>query len=150
VGLKGTPSPHDTLFACPADTFYYNYTDRVSESLHLQSQYGYSSYAFNAGNLVPGDPPIHPWPGISGRKLNSIKNPVKTILIAEFPALLPYSWHQPGEKAHYNNARALVSFVDGHISYIKMFWDAARAITGHEEAWHYDPPAGYDYQWSGD
>jgi prepilin-type N-terminal cleavage/methylation domain-containing protein len=149
VGLKDAPSPQDRLFACPADTFYYNYHDRVSQSLHLQSLYSFSSYAFNAGNIVPGDPPVHPWPGVAGWKLGSIKDPVKTILVEEFPALLPYSWHQPGGESHYNNARDMVSFVDGHINYIRMYWSTNNFRTGNEEAWHYDPPEGYDYKWSG-
>ena len=150
VGLKGPPSPQDTLFDCPADTFYYDYTDYRRQSLHLEARHNYSSYAFNAGNVPPGDPPIHPWPGVAGRKLNSIQQPVKTVLVSEFPALLPYSWHQPGGTSHYNNARNLLSFADGHVQYVKIYWDATNVVTGHLESWQYDPPSGYDYKWSGD
>jgi len=42
----------------------------------------------------------------------------------------------------------MVGFIDGHVSFIKMFWNAAK--TNGIEAWHYDPPTGYDYKWSGD
>jgi len=154
VGSSGASSERAKLFACPADTFYYDYNERVAEGLHRQSRNDFSSYAFNAGNsppgAMPGDPPRHPWPGIAGRRLSSIKDPVKTVLVAEFPALLPYSWHQPGRAGHFNNARDVVSFVDGHVSYIKIYWDTNNATVGHQEAWHYDPPAGYDYQWSAD
>ena len=150
VNIRGASSARDRIFACPADTFYYDDKDRVSQSLHLQSRNNFSSYAFNAGNVPPGDPPVHPWPGIAGWKLSSIRDPVKTVLVAEFPALLPYSWHKRAGESHYNNARDMVSFVDGHVSYIKIFWDATDIRTGHMEAWHYDPPAGYDYKWSGD
>jgi prepilin-type N-terminal cleavage/methylation domain-containing protein len=147
------PGP-SKLFACPSDSFYYDYDQRISESLHLQPRNSYSSYAFNAGNLPPGAPPdvppVHPWPGIAGRKLSSVNDPAKTILVAEFPALLPFSWHQPGGKSHYNNARDVVSFVDGHVNYIKIYWDTNNATVGHQEAWHYDPPPGYDYKWSAD
>jgi len=38
---------------------------------------------------------------------------------------------------------------DSHISYIKIYWDSNTTPT-RLQAWHYDPPAGYDYQWSGD
>jgi len=150
LGLHGAPSPLDTIFACPSDTFYYDYNDRVAEPHHLQLQYNYSSYAFNAGNVPAGDPPIHPWPGIAGRKLTSIRDPDRTVLASEFSALLPFSWHEPGRTGHFNNARNNLSFVDGHVSYLKMYWDATNTVTGHLEAWQYDPPAGYDYQWSGD
>jgi len=156
--MKGYVGPQaagpSKLFACPADKFHYDQNTRVSLSLHQQSRNGHSSYAFNAGNspsgVPPGTFPIHPWPGVAGRRLSSIKQPEKTLLVVEYPALLPYSWHQPGGKSHFNNARDVVSHVDGHVSYLKMYWDTNNAVVGHQEAWHYDPPAGYDYKWSGD
>ena len=151
LGMTGASSERAKLFTCPADTFYYDYNDRVSEGLHLQSRYYYSSYAFNGGNFPMGEPPVPRWPGIAGRKLSSIKEPVKTVLVAEFAALVPYSWHQPaGASGHYNNAQDMVSFVDGHVRFIKMYWDATNVIADHLEAWQYDPPPGYDYKWSGD
>ena len=98
-----------------------------------------------------GEPPVSRWPGIAGRKLSSVKEPVKVVLVAEFPALGPYSWHQPaGASGHYNNAQDVVGFVDGHVSFIRMYWDATNVTNNHLEAWQYDPPAGYDYKWSGD
>ena len=153
VGLKDVPSRQDRLFACPADTFYYDYNDHVAQGLHEQSFSDYSSYAFNGGNLI-GDPPmvtpLVPWPGLAGRKLNAIKDPVKTVLVAEGAALRPFSWHEPSPAGHFNNARNIVGFADGHVSYIKIYWDTNNSTVGHQEAWHYDPPAGYDYKWSGD
>ena len=156
VGLHGVSSPQDALFACPADTFHYEDGRRmeyVSEGAHLQSDCNYSSYVFNAGNIRKDYPFTNGFPGIAGRKLTSVKNPVKTVLVTEWPALEPYSWHQPqaippGQHG-YNDARNMVSFVDGHVSYIKIYWDS-NTSPAHFEAWHYDPPAGYDYQWSGD
>jgi len=143
-----------SLFACPADRFYYEDDRRISQSLHVQSRNEYSSYAFNAGNALTGVPsgmpPIHPWPGIAGRRLSTIKEPAKTLLVVDYPALFPYSWHKPGGESHYNNAANVVSFVDGHVSYVKMYWDTNNAVVGRKQAWHYDPPAGYDYKWSGD
>jgi prepilin-type processing-associated H-X9-DG protein len=141
------------VFACPSDTFYYEDV-RIPQSQHQQSKYYYSSYAFNGGNsankaFVP--PPSPPWPGIAGRKLSSIKEPIKTVLVAEFPALNPYSWHQPVRAArHYNNAQCMVSFVDGHASFIKMYWNAEWVDPFHSNAFHYEPPTGYDYKWTGD
>ena len=151
LGMTGASSERAKLFTCPADTFYYDYNDRVSEGLHLQSRYYYSSYAFNGGNFPMGKPPVPRWPGIAGRKLSSIKEPVKTVLVTEFVALGPYSWHQPaGASGHYNNAQDMVSFVDGHVRFIKIYWDGTNVIADHLEAWQYDPPLDYDYKWSGD
>jgi prepilin-type N-terminal cleavage/methylation domain-containing protein len=153
VGLQKEPSSHDTLFACPMDSFYYIYNDRISQSLHEQLFSDYSSYAFNGGNLI-GDPPAVtppvPWPGLAGWKLNAVKDSIKTVLAAEAPAILPFSWHESSATGHFNNARDTVSFVDGHVNYIKIYWDTNNAAVGHQESWHYDPPAGYDYKWSGD
>jgi hypothetical protein len=147
VGMTSASPERAKLFACPADTFYYqddgNY---VSQSLHQQARFYYSSYGFNGGNFAAGNPPVVKWPGIAGRKLSSVKEPVKTVLVLEFPAFLPYSWHEPVGASRYNNAKDMVGFVDGHVGFIKIYWDATKRI----EAWQYDPPAGYDYKWSGD
>lgn len=153
LGLKGSASSNDALFACPADTFDCGYhEDYRPESVHLQAKYRFNSYAFNAANSstmysrLTG--PITP-PGIAGWKMSSVTEPVKTVLVAELCALVPFSWHQP-VKSQANNTRDLVGFVDGHVSYIKMYWDATNSGFGHVEAWNYDPPQGYDYKWSGD
>jgi prepilin-type processing-associated H-X9-DG protein len=70
-------------------------------------------------------------------------------MIAEMPTFAPYSWHNPKrpystDNAHFNDSQNMVAFVDGHVSYIKMYYD------GDKIAWAYNPPGGYDYQWSGD
>jgi hypothetical protein len=147
LGMTGASSERAKIFACPADTFHYDYDEHafVSQGLHLQPGYDYSSYAFNGGNFPLGKPPVTRWPGIAGRKLNSIKEAAKTVLVSELPALLPYSWHQPaGASGHDNNAQDVVSFVDGHVSFIKVYWDATN------EAWQYEPPPAYGYKWTGD
>jgi prepilin-type N-terminal cleavage/methylation domain-containing protein len=153
LGLKGNPSSNDVLFACPADIFDCEYHEDYSpEGAHLQAKFRFNSYAFNAANSATMfsklTGPITP-PGIAGRKMSSVKEPVKTVLVAELPALVPFSWHQP-VKSIANNARDMVSFVDGHASYVKIYWDATNTSFGHVEAWNYDPPQGYDYKWSGD
>jgi prepilin-type processing-associated H-X9-DG protein len=91
--------------------------------------------------------------GLTAVKLSSVRHPGRTILLAEVPALLPYSWHDPLSHGTadayfngtvYNDSKNMVSFVDGHVSYIKM----------HSEkdfpALFTNPPASYDYQWSPD
>jgi prepilin-type N-terminal cleavage/methylation domain-containing protein len=153
VGLNGPPSPQDKIFTCPADTCYYSNGVYVPKSRHDQPWSLYTSYWFNGINSFTNVPVRNAdgsLPGISGQKLSSIKHPTRTVLVAEFPAYCPYSWHQPQrpvsnpEHIYFNNALDMVSFVDGHVSYIKMYWDT-RTIT-----LVYDPPAGFDYQWSGD
>jgi hypothetical protein len=168
-GLSGPPSSKDRVFACPADTFYYGRDKPIGlkyfpQGHHEQSNYFYSSYQFNganqATNITRSVFGIESLPGISGRKLSSIKHPDRTVLIAEASAFVPYSWHQPKppsiapggfELPAFNNAPNVVSFVDGHVSYVKMYWNSSTNSNGYYSlASFYDPPAEYDYQWSGD
>lgn len=156
VGLTGRSSPKDRIFACPADTFYYA-DDRTNGGLyfsnvpeHEQADLDYSSYWFNGMNIRP-DRPSHRL-GIAALKITSIKGPSKTVLVAETPAFFPYSWHQPMIKKGpmFNNAKDMVSFVDGHVKYIKIYWQETLPGMPFMLACHYNPPPGYDYKWSGD
>ena len=163
VGLRGQSSAKDKLFACPADTFYFDYLFRrtnmvgyVPASLCSQPEMDYSSYAFNGGNMFGGTNASEARPGISGLSLSAIKHPARTVLVTEIPALIPFSWHKPKHPLYwletrncpnlmFNNAMDMVGFVDGHVSYVKMYckgWGPT-AISCK-----YDPPAEYDYQWS--
>jgi len=152
VGLNGRSSTKDELFTCPADIFFYDFITNtgtcVPHGLHEEPP-DFLSYAFNGGNA----PTNSNAPGIAGRTLVSIKNPANTLLLMESPTLIPYSWHDPKrplapDNAIFNNARDVVSFVDGHVSYIKIYWGGNNPPGAL--ALHQTPPAGYDYQWSGD
>jgi prepilin-type N-terminal cleavage/methylation domain-containing protein len=161
AGLNGPSSPNDRIFACPADTFYYNELTAalVASGRHQSSDYDYTSYSFNGANLVTNYPNIiynGVLPGIGGQKISTIKNPVRTTLVLEAPAMLPYSWHRPQSPSPeyppmFNNAWDIVSYVDGHLDYIKIYWNSTLAYPngGASVAAYYDPPAEYDYQWSG-
>jgi prepilin-type N-terminal cleavage/methylation domain-containing protein/prepilin-type processing-associated H-X9-DG protein len=156
-GLDRPPSPDDKLFACPSDTFRY-WTEKgvvvfSPQGRHESARQYYSSYAFNginydrtnfsaSGSIL----------GIAGQKFSSIRQPAKTVLVLEQPAFFPYSWHRPKQpisdpnSCFFNNSKNMVSFVDGHVSYIEMYWNGQAGSL----AAFYNPPAGYDYQWSGD
>src|SRR5438874_423276 len=53
LGIKGPPSAKDQVFACPSDTFYYTLSSKdppvTHAPLHEQSNYLFTSYAYNAG-----------------------------------------------------------------------------------------------------
>ncbi len=161
VGLHGPSSPQDKIFACPADTYCYDESTPtyIPHGRHEQWNFDFSSYAFNGANLLTNYPNIAYnglLPGIGGQKLSAIKNSAKSVLVVEASALMPYSWHQPklpvpGGFEMFNDAKNMVSFVDGHASYIKIFWNSTIGYPngGISVAAYYDPPAGYDYQWSG-
>ena len=157
VGLNGPSSPQDKLFACPADMFRY-WTSHGAivfspTGRHESSNANYSSYVFNGINKETTNSSANGSSlGIAGLKLSSIKHPDKTVLVTEHASFYPYSWHQPKKpisnpnSCPFNNAMNMVSFVDGHVSYIKTYWNGQPLAL----AMSYNPPAGYDYQWSGD
>lgn len=158
VGIQGAPSPQDKLFACPADTFYYDFPSMTYEaaSLHDLADSYFSSYGFNGGNYdeASNTPPAYlnetAFPGVFGRKVSAIKDTAKTLLLTEIPAFFPWSWHEPQRlpsgKYGVSDAKNMVSFVDGHVSYVKIFWNANYNLTSCS----YDAPSGYDYKRSAD
>jgi prepilin-type N-terminal cleavage/methylation domain-containing protein len=160
VGLNGASSPRDKLFACPADAFYPSFLSNgnppwqyVRQSLHAQPKFDFSSYTFNGGDNVARSNGASTvvLPGLAGVKLSSVINPARTVLVTEASALAPWSWHAPSPSLLFTDAKNMVSFVDGHVSYIKIYWDSTRYPGGSLSlAYRYNPPAGYDYQWSGD
>jgi len=167
VGLHGAASAKEKLFACPADTFYFDYlfpryprstnlAGYVPESLCSRADMEFSSYAFNGGNTFGQANGAAARPGIAGLSMSAIRHPARAVLVAEVPALIPFSWHKPKRPLYllsttycpnviFNNAMDMVSFVDGHVSYTKMYWNGVRGFYG--VCCNYDPPAGYDYQW---
>jgi prepilin-type N-terminal cleavage/methylation domain-containing protein len=159
LGLQGPSSPQDKVFACPADKFFYYADDDFSYStvgLHESPLSDYSSYAYNGLGGSTNDPPAIPSQtnatGLFGWKLAAIGTPARTLLVADYPAFWPFSWHEPqpglGETyftMEFSNAMNMVAFVDGHASYTKIYWDPDISFS----TCLYDPPADYNYKWSG-
>jgi prepilin-type N-terminal cleavage/methylation domain-containing protein len=161
VGLEATSTSNDRIFSCPADRFYYDLrlggVGHVGRGFRYESFTDHSSYGFNAGTTNPVL--AMNTPGLAGKKVSSVKEPGKTILVAELSSLFPWSWHEPKkplsvENAVFNNAKNMLSFVDGHVNYSKIFWNSNRIESGGvlyvRNAADFDPPAGYDYKWSPD
>ena len=158
VGIKGASSSSDRLFACPADTFFPNFITNgpppmhyVQESFYKVPLSGFSSYMFNGGDNLTRDFKTFQvtLPGLTGVRLTSVKHPSRTVLVAECSASVPWSWHEPSPSLMLKDARNVVSFVDGHVSYVKIYWNSTPYAGGTMSlAVHYDPPAGYEYQWS--
>lgn len=141
VGLNGPPAP-DKLFICPSETL-----PPGPDHWGLPSTnpiVAYNDYMFNFN--------------IMGVKLSSVVHPEMTALLTEYSGLIGYSYHQPqsgyvlinsppsstNSQSVYNNALNQVSFADGHVSYIKIY------NNGQHISIAYNPPSGYDYQWTAD
>jgi prepilin-type N-terminal cleavage/methylation domain-containing protein/prepilin-type processing-associated H-X9-DG protein len=157
TGLQGAVSPQDKLFACPADNFYFD-GGYEEGSYHSSSNVDFSSYAYNGLGGTTNVPPTlrgqTKLPGLFGRKLASIKDPAKTVVVEEFSAFWPFFWHEtqfprPGQNGinGFNNAQSVVSFADGHVSYIPIYFDTS---FNYIPTAYYNPPARYDYKWSAD
>ncbi len=134
VGLTGPSSTNDTVFACPDDR---GYSDPFP--FYRNQRFDYGSYPFN-GVTLPR------MPNIAGCKLSSIQNPARTLLVMEWTAHAPLSWHhsKTGTKntPFYCDAQSVCGFVDGHVSFTKIYYD------GYNAAYTQDPIPGYDYQYS--
>lgn len=135
AGLTGPSSPNDAVFACPDDR---GYSD--SQPFHQNGRFDYGSYNFN-GVMIPGAPNIAGWP------VASIVEPKRTLLVMEWAAHGPLSWHRSktGRRnlPFYNDAECVVGFVDGHASLSRIYYD------GHTPAYLRDPIPGYDYRYTG-
>ncbi len=140
LGLTGPASSGEKVFACPDDRGYGDGGEKPLPFCH-QKKYNYTSYVFNGVDL-PGVP------NIAGRTVASIKRPSRTLLVMEWTAHAPLSWHDSltrgANTPFYNDAQSVVGFVDGRAAYTKIFYDGINA------AYTRDPAPGYDYQYSGD
>ncbi len=134
VNLSGPSSTNDSLFACPDDR---GYSDPFP--FCRSQRFDYNSYPFN-GVTLPG------MPNIAGCQLSSIQHPARTLLVMEWTAHAPLSWHhsKTGRQnmPFYCDAQSVVGFVDGHVSFTRIYYD------GYNAAYTQDPIAGYDYQYS--
>ena len=136
VGLSGSSSSNDSLFACPLDRGYSDLRPFCKAE-----RFDYGSYVFN-GVTLPGMPNIARW------KVSSINQPQPTLLVMEWAAHAPLSWHRSktgkANAPFYRDAESVVAFADGHVSFTKMYYD------GYNAAYTRDPIPGYDYKYSGD
>lgn len=155
VGMNGASS--NKLFICPADAFYPNHiftddenpTQYVQKGLHEEPYVDFTSYSYNGGDgrieAVGTNGHTITRIGLGNVKLSAVAHPSRTVLIAEASALAPWSWHEPSSLLLFGDAKNMVSFVDGHVSFIKIFKKSPGGL-----AVFYNPPTGYDYQWTPD
>ncbi len=135
IGLTGPSSANDLVFACPGDR---GYSD--PKPFHLNPRFDFGSYVYN-GVTLPG------MPNIAGWRVSSVKKPQQTLLVMEWTAHAPLAWHMSktgrNNMPFYCDAQSVVGFVDGHVSFSKIYYD------GYNAAYTRDPIPGYDYQYSG-
>jgi prepilin-type N-terminal cleavage/methylation domain-containing protein len=138
---------NDALFTCPADDF--NCNDPKIQDLFLfshvsgigfyrQATTDYDSYFFN-GSADAGDDPR------ASKPFSSVRQPSEMVLAGEVSGALGLSVYNRKQPYQFNNAMNVMSFVDGHVNYIQIYWDGTNGFDGIPG--FYNPPAGYDYTW---
>lgn len=135
AGLTGPPSARDLIFACPFDR---GYSD--PRPFRSSGRFAYGSYVFNGVTL-------YGTPNIAGWKVSEVKQPKRTLLVMEWTAHAPLSWHRSrtgrANAPFYSDAESVVAFVDGHARSTPIYYD------GYNAAYTRDPIAGYEYEYSG-
>jgi len=135
VGLSAPSSPNDRVFACPLDR---GYSD--PQPFCRTPRFDYSSYVFNGVTLFGT-------PNIAGWTLPAVNQPGRTLLVMEWPAHAPLSWHRSktgkSNAPFYRDAESVVAFADGRVNFVKIYYD------GYNPAYTRDPIPGYEYKYSG-
>ena len=145
-------STNNQLFPCLADDF--NCDDPAIKDLfsfwnpppggkcfHRQPTTHYSSYFFN------GAAPDEPDARLGQKLFASVREPSRVGLIGELSGTFGLSAHNRRLPYQVNDAPSVMSFVDGHVSYTRIYWNGVKGFDGGPA--FYDPPAGYEYKWSG-
>jgi prepilin-type processing-associated H-X9-DG protein len=138
LALTNNYSTNEMVFHCPSDVGF-PLVEAVDEPSFTDTWVDCSSYIFNGVNVFN-------CPNICDLKLSAIRLQVKTILMQEYSANGPVTWHDGITKfqPRTNKARSNVFFVDGHTRYTRMYYEANSAGS-----YAYNPPdsAGFDYVW---
>jgi prepilin-type N-terminal cleavage/methylation domain-containing protein/prepilin-type processing-associated H-X9-DG protein len=125
AGIK-VSSSNDLVFQCPMDRGwvlhgYPNPLWTYGGPTATPSEPDYGSYVYNGCDNNDGN----------GYNLNNVvlarvRHPARTWLMGEWPIQWSYSWHfnlYKTQDIQYSNALVNVGFVDGHVSYIKCYYN---------------------------
>lgn len=121
---------NQTVFACPADI----------NSLYENSYFDYTSYGFNATQRATNDY------GMAGRLFSTVHDTAKTDLNGEIIGGWGESWHTPPFSTQRQDAQGVGGFVDGHVAYVKVYWNGTGGADGFP--FFYEPPPNYEYKWT--
>jgi hypothetical protein len=81
------------------------------------------------------------------KPFSTVREPSLVVLIGELSGAFGLSAHDRRQSYQFNNAPNVMSFVDGHVSYVRIFWNGVKGFDGVPA--FYEPPDGYEYKWSG-
>jgi prepilin-type N-terminal cleavage/methylation domain-containing protein len=153
---KKTGATPDRLFQCPADDFdldgplgrwytFNGFTNVGGRSFYNQGWTHYSSYSLNQ-SVRQGPGGSTNVSGLVQRSFNYVVAPHKTVLVGEISGATGLSAHDRKAPLQFTDPPSMTSFVDGHVDYIKMFWNGVPGSRGMP--WFYEPPSQYAYKWT--
>ena len=133
------------VFRCPKDRGWADHGAIYAMPHYANYILDYGSYVYNGCDNAGNDPAKTT---LLNTRLSTVKHPVRTWLMSEWPIHWSYSWHKSltgDANISYKDAIDNVSFVDGHASYIKLYYNAT---LGPAPFAYPTPqiPAGYNYQ----
>jgi prepilin-type N-terminal cleavage/methylation domain-containing protein len=141
---------NDPVFFCPADNFdctkppiqeVFSPDVVTGRGLYRLSQTDFSSYGLNGEAPQSPDAIQNGGVRVTGKPFSSVRQPTRLVLECEFSGTLGLSAHEPKAPQPFNDARNVVGFVDGHASFIPIYWNGSAMPAS------YNPPVGYDYLW---
>ncbi|HEY1661888.1 MAG TPA: prepilin-type N-terminal cleavage/methylation domain-containing protein [Verrucomicrobiae bacterium] len=149
-GRPGISSSTNAVYSCPADDFDLSgpirtwLSDGVNgKGFYTQVWSDYSSYWFNGGALRGDTNDL----GMAQKAFTSVHGPDRTVLIGEISGGMGLSSHNRLQPLQFPDAPNVMGFVDGHADYIRMYWNGTVGLGGFPA--FYEPPAGYNYKWTG-
>jgi len=140
-------STNNQLFACPADNFdctlpliegFFFPQIVTGRGFHRLKQTDYSSYIFNGEAASSTDARV------TQKAFSAVRQPSRLVLVSELSAAIALSAHGHKSK-QVNDAKNVMAFVDGHVSYLPIYWNGKTGDADLPVACN--PPAGYDYVW---
>jgi prepilin-type N-terminal cleavage/methylation domain-containing protein len=126
--LSGPSDRPDRIFICPSD-----------RSVYKQPNHDSTSYTFNGYEVSSNE-----LPRITGQKPESIRNPTRGVVVGEVTAFFGGAFH-PSTPVNTRDAKSEIAFVDGHASFVKIYWNGAK----FSQPRNYEPPESYSYRWDG-
>jgi len=127
-----TSATNHAVFDCPADM--------IPGGLCQNGDFDYTSYGFNCFLRTNNDY------GMANRLFSTVRDTVKTDLNGEIIGGWGESWHASPIEVQRNNALGVGGFVDGHVDYVKVYWDGVSGVN--DFPFFYEPPTGYNYKWT--
>jgi prepilin-type N-terminal cleavage/methylation domain-containing protein len=146
--IRNDAKTNDVLFNCPSDDFdcalapiqeFFLFQNVRGKGFHSLKETYYSSYIYNG---VAAD---EVETRTAGKRFSSMREPSHMILIGEISGAIALSTHDRQQPEQFNNAKSVMSFVDGHVSYIPIYWNGNTHVENMPAL--NNPPGGYEYIW---